>query len=459
MKGAVEKQLDTSAARPGVPDRQVLNAADRLMLVAHGALREAGHGGFQCQSHVWLEGRLDVVKLQSALRRLAGAYPVVTSRIVEPPGRQPPYWRFRSDSRPQLCEIDLASDDPEEVRCYGARLDESPLDHDRSDPMSFHLLHRPSGRDVLILAYGHVLMDGKAPEFALCEVDRLYHLSDDEAPAWGAGASTVDEMAAHLARFDRRRRIRSALRVVASHLCWPITAVTLVPPEMREWQWTPFRFRVRPFDEAKTIIVRDRVKRLCGFANLTPAVLASAFRIISRLSPHRQSDRTAFRADLPLNLRPPGKAEPIFRNFMSFIQLSARRDEIANGDDAVRLLNGQMRDQIRRGIDLGNLQMMTFMAPRARALKQHIMNRMKNQPFTLGFGFLGPVAAGLERFCGAGVEAFHSFNTALSPPGITLQANLYQDRLNLILTYIGADAVRDATADALLAGMEEDMLG
>lgn len=439
-------------------DRQTLNAADRLMLVAHNGLRGVGHAGFICQTHAWLTGRVDAPRLRAALARLHRRYPVITSRLEDAGGRSVPCWRFRRDAPPTLHESTRAESGEAAIWAYAARLFEQPLDLERMDPISFHLLHLPDDRDVLVLVFSHVLMDGKAPEFALKELDRFFHEEspDDDPPSDSEPASDGDEMAAHLYRFDARRRRRAAWNVIRSHIRVPQRPVIMTPPEMKNWLGSPYGICVRRLDEAQTDVLMQRIRRLCGFANPTPALVAAAFRAVAARSPVKQTARSLFQTDLPLNLRPPGRTEPIFRNFMSFVQMSARKSHLADRDDATRMFNAQLRDQIRRGIDLGNLQMMHVMAPRANRLRKHIIARMKNQPFTLGFGFLGPVAPGLNRIFDQDVRWLYSLNSAISPPGVTLQANQSGNGLNIMLTWIES-AVPRATAVELVDRVIDDL--
>jgi hypothetical protein len=141
---------------------------------------------------------------------------------------------------------------------------------------------------------------------------------------------------------------------------------------------------------------------------------------------------------------------------MSFISMSARAAELDDRDELIRRLSGQMRDQLRRGIDIGNLQLMSIMSRFDWMLAKHIEGRMQKSPLTLGFGFLGPAATGLERFCGRSVERFHTLNAALGPPGVTLQVNQFRGRLNLGLTYV-SNAVPEELAERLLDTIASDL--
>lgn len=444
-------------------DHQPLNAADRLMLVGHDGMRSIDHAGFQCQSHLWLSGRVDVPTLRRALEALHCHYPVMTARLdkfppaAPSPRRKPqpagPRWAFQNNTPVELHEATLDASDEAAVWRYGGRWFDEPLDLPRMNPIGFHLLHLPDGRDVFLLRWSHVLMDGKAPELVVHEISQRF--ADPSLPASPPPAG--DEMQAHLAKFDRKLRRQAAARVIRSHIRLPVRPLTLVPPDAPDWVTGPFRMIVRTLDADATERCAARVKRLCGFNNMAPVVLASVFRACLQHTPRRVKGRSLLQTDVPLNLRPPGSTQPLFRNFMAFISLGARVRDLARRDDLAQQLNVQMREQLRRGIDLGNLQMMAFMSRYDRMLAKHIKSHMQKSPMALGFGFLGPAFGGMESFCDVPVERFYTLNSALAPPGITLQVNVHRGRLNFALTYVG-DAVPDSLAQAFLDTMVADLL-
>lgn len=455
----------SSASATDAAGRREFGAPDRLMHVAHEALRSIGHPGFLCQTHLWLEERVDTVRLRDALAALSKRCPVVTARVARLAKRKPVFWRYRPDAVCQFTESTLEQSDTASVWRYAESLFATPVDLEQVDPIASHLLHLPDGRDVLILHWCHALMDGKSPELVLQEIDRLASGTDEDVPHGanaglgpGGGDDTgPDEIVTHLRSSTRIHRLRCSLRVIASQMGIPVRSIMLVPSETTGWVLEPTRIHVRTLEPDETDRVIARVRRICGFSNLSPAVLASVFRVISRMSPCRQGRRTVFQTDVPLNLRPPGASGPIFRNFMSFIAARATFAELGNRDALTRTLNSRMRDQLRRGIDVGNLQMMTIMGRFAGLLTSHMKDRFKRKPLTLGFGFLGPVASGFDRFCGAPIGQLYTLNSTLSPPGITLQINQCGGRLNLALTYI-SEVIPTTTAEEFLDAIADDLL-
>ena len=446
------------------PISQSLNAVDRLMLSAHNSLREIGHSGFHCQTHLWLRERLDVSALRNALRCLSLRYPVMTSRLVQPGGANGPYWQFRPGALCKLHETVLGRSDTDSVWRYAGDLFSAPLDHDRIDPTAFHLLHLPDGRDVLLMRFSHVLMDGKAPELLLNQIESCHHKQDEMCPVEGHANERAsrpcrngDAMMAHLNGFKRIRRYRAALRVVGSHLHMPARSVTLAPPTTSELTLERYGIDVRSLDESQTKAITDRAQRLCGFTNLTPAVLASVFRAVARINSGKQTTRYCLRTDIPLTLRPPGRSDPIFRNLISFIQLSAKALELGDRDHLTQVLHSQMRNQLRRRIDLGNLQMMTALSRHRWLLRKYIVAHIRKYPCTLDYCFMGPVAEHLERFCGRAVDWLYTLNTTTSPQGVALQVNLFRGRMNLVMTYV-SETMPKALASTFLDTIIEDLI-
>src|SRR5260370_1431105 len=155
------------ARRPG---SRRLNATDRVMLAVDEALRQIGYPGFQTQTFLWLAGRADVTQLRAALGPLSEAHPVTVGRLAQT--RSGPCWQFRPGARLTLTEADLAGSDESTVLEHAGRLLAESHDPAEGDPVRFHLLHRPDGRDVLLLQYSHSLMDNNATPPLLRELSR-----------------------------------------------------------------------------------------------------------------------------------------------------------------------------------------------------------------------------------------------------------------------------------------------
>ncbi len=423
------------------------------MLAVHDGLVAVGHYGFVCQTHVWLSGRVNMPALQRALANFNQRFPVITARLrASILGK--PCWQFRPDAAPSIIETDMPASDPTTVWQFAEALCHQPLQVREVDPLQFHLLHLPDGRDVLVMLFSHALMDGKAPEHVLKQLNQC---GNDELPIpVSIPRSHDDELTTHLRKAPKLKRVRLAFRRLFHEIRFSRRAATLTACP-RRWSGERFRIYVHQLDETDTAAAVQRVRRLCGFPNLSPAVLAAVFRALDALGPGVQDSRLRFRTDIPLNLRPPGSSEPLFRNFMSFIKMGATREDLRNADELVRKLNADMRNEIRRGIDLGGLEMIDAVAPFSWLVKPTLRLSAGKVP-SLGFGFLGPVLPDLKSLLDVKIDWLYTMNMAVSPPGITLQAHQFGPRLNLVLTYIDA-VVNEAEARQFCQHVTDELVG
>src|SRR5262249_27581442 len=114
-----------------------------------------------------------------------------------------------------LLETNLESPAPQAVLEHAARLLSTPCDPAEVDPIRFHLLHRPDGRDVFLIQFNHTLMDHSDTIRVLRYLERCGRMAlgfpEPQHPP------DSDLIRAHLARFPRARR-RAAVRQVEE---WP----------------------------------------------------------------------------------------------------------------------------------------------------------------------------------------------------------------------------------------------
>src|SRR5262249_34673217 len=138
------------ADAPPAGRRQELGAADRALLGVDRTLRRLGAPGFETQTLVWLAGPIDVGALRTGVERFGALHPLAAARLCQPEAGRGPSWPFRPGRRCPLEESWLESSDPPAVVDHAARLLSTPVRLEEADPIRFHLLHRPDGRDVLL---------------------------------------------------------------------------------------------------------------------------------------------------------------------------------------------------------------------------------------------------------------------------------------------------------------------
>ena len=436
-------------------DRRRLNRADRALLAVDRALRAMGGAGFDTQTFVWLDGRADVPRLRAALGRLGRRRPETTARLAEDDAGGP-CWRFRPDDRgAALHETDLGSEAPAEVLGHAGRLLAAPSDPAQVDPIRFHLLHRPGGRDVFLMQYNHTLMGHNDAAPLLRLIDRLAAGEDAEA---GAAGCQGDPVRAYLRRFPRGRR-HAALRA-ADQWLRRLRRQYGGAVQLGRDSPGPIRLRVitRQLGPEHAEALDARVLRACGLPSPSLAILASAFRVLDRLTAGRGGAAgRAFSAGLGIAFRPDRSAEPLLQNVTSLLPVAARPEELGDRDGLLRALNGRMREQLAADMDLGMLGLAALLGRRPRQARWVVEFALRHL-VSLWYAYFGSMDAAGRAFCGAPVREAFSAGPAWPPVGLTLLVNRYGGRLFFQVTHVPAsvpEALADEFLDLLLRDLAE----
>jgi hypothetical protein len=451
--------IDASSQRPAGTPAVVrpLNAMDCGMLACDRVLRSIGQPDFETQTLVWLASRADRDRVETGIRRLARKYPVIAARLDESSLAEP-FWRVPAEPEVRLLEAALPAATSDAVHDYAAR--QLALRHDagRTDPMRFHLLHLPDGRDVFLVQYTHVLMDNSAAIGLLRDIDtpRDANGGDDAGPR----LDEQDVLDGYLGRFSAAERTRAVLRVLDLRFrSFRGRPVTLGEPRATRGAQGPVKF---PMKSAR--LEADAVRRLaarsteiCGFPSLSMALLAGAFRALGRETRQPRSLRRNFIAGLGVDLGLRGRDGPLFRNLMSIVPLRARWSELEDYDELVRMLSQQFRQRLNRSADLGLVMLARFVSRRPR-LGDRAVRRVMLGGYSLWYAYFGALDGVGETFCGARIEDVYFTAPTWPPMGLTLLASQFRGRLHLQATYL-PEIVPDDTMQRYLEGLVADLTG
>jgi hypothetical protein len=427
-----------------------LNSIDQFMARLHRAIRQQGGAGLLQQSHVVLAGRMDDDALRGGLEQLARCYPIILAHLVSD-GERGWHWEMGTAKACPLTVAHLDTDDPAAHWQYAERLLNTPMDGEGDGTVCFHLLRAPGGRDAVVLQWDHRLMDGMAGLLLLREVNRLCG-----EPECARGAEPHgDEVRQYIDRHTWRERLRALVGLQRNWVLFRrparLTAGCSAPPAV-----STVRIVVRSLSEDQTTACLGRVKRLCGFVSPTPVLVASAFRAVQRVAPGAGGWWRSMSTQTPINLRPPGADLPIFSNLQTYLDLNTPSSELADRDGLVRRLHRTMREQLRRGVDLGFLAISERLTRRPRRARLAV--RGLSRSLTFLYGYHGAVGPGLETFCGTPVDNLYSgLVTAWAPPGLSLAVNQHRGRLNLMLSYV-AEVVPETLALAFMDALVEDLV-
>jgi hypothetical protein len=425
-----------------------LNIQDQVMVSLHEALRRRGYAGLLLQTQMYLTGRLDEVALRATLARLSHSYPVVGAHLVRGASGHPPHWALPAEASCPLVVVNLDSD--EDVQRYAEQLFATPLDLQTSPIIDFHLLRKPGGCDVVLFRAAHALMDGKAMELLLREVNRFH--TDPTATA--AIQAPDDPLRQYVFSHPWPQRLRADLALLRGLplLGFPVQLRAVRQESARQ----PPRIALRWLDAEWTAICLERVRRLCGFAGVMPVLLAAAYRAVNRVAPRPPGRWNVFYTHAPITQRGPGADQPIFANLQTYVCLQARPAQLGNREALACYLHRQFRNQLRQGFDLGFLRCVALINGRPRLTG--MLLRALSKCLTFIFGYHGTVGPGLESFCGTPVERLYSgIPNAWFPPGLSFAAHQYRGCLALMVSH-SPERVPPSLVEAFLDAVVEELL-
>lgn len=437
----------------GGGDRRRLNTVDRTLLTVDRTLRQMGFPGFETQTFVWLHSTVDAARLRAALARLGRRYPVLTARLMDSEGTSP-YWQLPSVTKsPILHEAELGSAVPQEVLEYAGRMLSTPSDPAHADPIRFHLLHRPGGRDVFLMQYNHALME---PNDVVPLLRQLDHFANCSSPVEAAPSTGWrDPIRAYLRGYQRQRR-RTAFRATAQLLSGQRGRVIQLGRDVSASTGrTQLRIASRRFGPLQTQAIESRVLRLCGFPSLSMAILGSAFRALWQLASRPNAAEIHLATALGIDIRRGKPSEPTLHNMTSLLPVLVRPENLEDRDGLTLTLSRQLRERLASDIDVGMLELTTLLGRQPRRARWIVEFGLRHT-VSLWYGYFGALDGMGQQFCGTPVKDVYSAGPSWAPMGLTLLANQFAGQLFLQATYV-SDSVPDSLANEFLDMLQSDL--
>jgi hypothetical protein len=412
-------------------DTQRLNPLDVAIRCADRSIRGMGYPGFQTQMLIWLSSRAPRAGIGQALARLSHRRPVVTARLVEDGAEAArPYWKFQ-DTSAALHEIELPDAAPQSVFDCAAKLLSESHDLTADVPLRFHLLRRPSGPDVFLMQYSHVLMDKSATLQLLREIDALYHGQGVAAPQFEPG-SALYRWLMHRSPAQRRAAARAAVELQGRTLRG--RAAILGTGEEDKPRQAALQITARELDRQRVRAIHDRSQAVCGLPNLSMTILAAAFRAIRQLGPHERNADRNYIAGIGLDMKLHRDDRALLQNLLSVVPIFARPEELTDRDSLVRSLSEQMRERLRSNVDWGVLRLVNAYHRQPRRI-QWVVEHLLRWTYSLWYAYFGPLDAIGQRFCDCPIDKVQYLGPTWSPLGLSLLANQFQGRLLMQATY------------------------
>lgn len=158
-----------------MPGFQHPNPLDRMFFAGDYAMRRLGLPGSVAYLQLAFEGRLDPVRLQTALRQTYARYPVLAARYEHPWHTPWPCWRLGALTAVDAVHVHHFTGDSEagiEIRAHA--LFNAPHFAERTPPFELHVLQGGAHGDTLLVRWPHALMDGRGALLVLDALSTCY---------------------------------------------------------------------------------------------------------------------------------------------------------------------------------------------------------------------------------------------------------------------------------------------
>jgi hypothetical protein len=393
-----------------------------------------GYSGFKTQMLIWLSGPLDAARLRQALARLSRRHPVVASRLIETDDHDDAeaFWSFCPGEICPLHEAQLASNDKDAALAYAAKLLSAIDEPTRVDPIAFHLLHRPDGRDIFLMQYNHMLMDNNATPGVVRLLDRLSQVSPEEADPAAAPRNPIRQFLRRVPYAKRRAAALEAVNLQGRALRG--RAAVLGKAEEDAPRNIALQIATRSMAAEEASDLRDQVVQICGFPSLSMAILGSVFRAIGQLAPQHRNAGRNFAAGIGLEVCRRTSQTVCFENLMSLVPISAPQETLHDREALIRFLSHQMRDRLASRIDVGAVQLTATFSRRPRYIRW-VVEHLLRYATSLWYAFFGSLDSLGDEFCGVGIDDVMYAGPTWSPVGLTLLVNQYRGKLSFQATY------------------------
>jgi NRPS condensation-like uncharacterized protein len=313
---------------------------------------------------------------------------------------------------------------------------------DRNVYLDFHLISS-NGRSALAMRFDHRLFDARGAESFL----DLFQKSLTESPIIGDIAfNSSMELTEWKHKFLAGRNVNRAIIALSK------SAPLSLPAQSASS--TGFSYRLLAFDKQETTDIYEKAYREAGYLMESPFFLAVITQSMHELCAPSSAPGSCYLIPATMDLRPgKDRLQEVFFNYVSYLFYQIPVEQVGDMKDLITLLKQQMYDQVKSGLprDLATASLLTRIVPLA-VLAKLMYLPMKGKIASFAYSHLGKCSYQSSEFMGSSVENILHMPRVPLQPGIGFFSSLYNDRLNLVISYLDG-VVADEDVDALEAGI------
>jgi len=402
--------MDNSKQINSVP----LTAADCFILALEKHDHHKGLSGNTCRYLLELDGELNVVDFKNKITNNKVSHYLASLSINRNGLFALPQWESKQGNK---IEVTVHEDDsflPDLLFNKKISAENSPL-------FSFDIIRRTDGNTALIFSWNHLIMDSYGAVLFLKQLNGSEsssgYISDDTKIK--LNVSTLKEA------------VKAKFFLSASSKK-PTSGVS---PETRHPE-VDQKIKVIRFTKEETMQIDLNAPKLGAKFGRSPFYLACSARAVREILIQRKSTVSNFWIPVPQNKRKKGAAGPLLGNHLSFLFYRLNSVVLESLELAVKSINDQMVDQIRKGIPRAYDVLMHFLRRVPSSLYYHLIKGPQGGSLS---GFLFTIAEDhpeeLLKFNGLNVSHALSFPPNIYPPGLTVAFMRFEGRLQIMVLY------------------------
>lgn len=391
-----------------------LTASDCFILALEKHDHHKGLSGNTCRYLLELEGAINVTDFKNKLTNNNASQYLASLSIK----RKRPLAILEWISTPgNNIEITVHESDsflPELVMKKNISSEQSPL-------FSFDIIKRSNGNSALVFSWNHLIMDSYGAVLFLKQLNGA-----------GIGSEYVSDGTITKFNLSRLKEAVKAKLFLSASSKKPFSGVS---PKTK-YSEVNQKIKVIRFSNEETEQIDLNAPKLGAKFGRSPFYLACTARSVKEILIQRKSTVSNFWIPVPQNKRKKGAGGPLLGNHLSFLFYRLNIQVLESLEQAVKEINHQMVDQIRKGIPRAYDILMQFLKRIPSSLYYKLIKGPQGGSLS---GFLFTIAEDhpkeLLKFDGLNVIDALSFPPNIYPPGLTFAFMRFEGRLQIMVLY------------------------
>ena len=297
-------------------------------------------------------------------------------------------------------------------------------------------------RCALCMTFDHRIFDARGAELFL----HLFQQKLAEAEFSNVSGNIAFSSSSGLTQWSRKFKAGRNVNRRIMTMAKSSTLEALPLPEGKRG----YRYHLISFDEKETTRIYEQAYQESGYLMESPYLLSVVLQCMHELFRNKQLSGDSYLVPVTLDLRTgQDPLQEVFFNYVSYLFYQVPVEMVSDRKELIALLKQQMYDQVKSGFpkDLAEASLLTRIAP-LPLLGKVLHMPMKGKMATFAFSHLGRSSYQHPTFMGKKILNLFHMPRVPAPPGIGFFSNYYNNRLNLVISYL----------DGLLSSEEARML-